>query len=206
MNNYFNRYLKLIEHYQCVLVDGYYEKHHIIPRCMGGNDENSNLIELPAKAHYIAHLLLYKAFPNNRKLAHAFGMMIKSNGFQDRKFTSRQYKILREVISKAQTGRKRPDLSERNRKNRGKKRVEKRKTWRDYYNYEKLSPEEISKKRSKAGRARKGVIMSEQGKNNIKAAALERCKNAPQITCSVCGHQQKRSPNFYRYHEKNCTP
>lgn len=47
-------------------MDGdYLEKHHIIPRCMGGTDDKNNIVLLTGRAHYIAHLLLIKMYPNN---------------------------------------------------------------------------------------------------------------------------------------------
>ena len=33
----------------------YYEKHHIVPKCMGGSDDTENLIILTAREHFIAH-------------------------------------------------------------------------------------------------------------------------------------------------------
>lgn len=41
-------------------VDYYTEIHHIVPRSLGGSDEESNLVMLSAREHYIAHLLLWK--------------------------------------------------------------------------------------------------------------------------------------------------
>lgn len=38
----------------------YLERHHILPRCMGGMNEASNIIELPWSAHVMAHYLLAK--------------------------------------------------------------------------------------------------------------------------------------------------
>lgn len=38
--------------------DCYFEMHHIVPRCIGGNDEPNNLIRLTPEDHYFAHLLL----------------------------------------------------------------------------------------------------------------------------------------------------
>ena len=32
--------------------DIYTENHHIIPKCMGGSDESSNMVRLTAKAHF----------------------------------------------------------------------------------------------------------------------------------------------------------
>lgn len=42
--------------------DGYIEYHHIIPRSLGGSDDESNLVALTAREHYIVHVLLYKIF------------------------------------------------------------------------------------------------------------------------------------------------
>jgi hypothetical protein len=51
----------------------YFEKHHIIPRSLDGNN-NKNLILLTAKEHYICHLLLTKMTIGNAriKMLHAF--------------------------------------------------------------------------------------------------------------------------------------
>lgn len=38
----------------------YFEKHHIIPRCEGGSNKKTNLVDLPMKAHHLAHLCLIK--------------------------------------------------------------------------------------------------------------------------------------------------
>ena len=37
--------------------DEYHERHHIIPRCIGGTDDYNNLIDLYAKEHFEAHRL-----------------------------------------------------------------------------------------------------------------------------------------------------
>ena len=43
-------------------MSGYKERHHIIPRCVGGTDEHTNLTYLTAREHYFAHLLLAKHY------------------------------------------------------------------------------------------------------------------------------------------------
>lgn len=55
--------------------DEYHEHHHIIPRCMGGNDDEENIIDLFAKEHFEAHRLLALEYPDNDKLQYAWGMM-----------------------------------------------------------------------------------------------------------------------------------
>jgi len=42
----------------------YFEKHHIIPKSMGGGNEASNIINLTAEDHIFAHILLAKAYDN----------------------------------------------------------------------------------------------------------------------------------------------
>ena len=53
----------------------YYERHHILPICLNGNNEKENLVLLTAKEHYVAHKLLTYIYPNNRKMVVAFYMM-----------------------------------------------------------------------------------------------------------------------------------
>lgn len=43
-----------------VLLESYTEKHHIMPRSMGGDDTPGNLIRLTPEDHFFAHLLLAK--------------------------------------------------------------------------------------------------------------------------------------------------
>lgn len=53
----------------------YTEKHHIIPRCMGGIDESSNYVYLTPEEHYVAHQLLVKIVPGHKGLLLAAHMM-----------------------------------------------------------------------------------------------------------------------------------
>jgi hypothetical protein len=57
------------------ILKGYKEKHHIIPRCLGGSDDIDNLVNLTAREHFIIHKLLYMIYPNNNKLFYAYRMM-----------------------------------------------------------------------------------------------------------------------------------
>lgn len=55
--------------------EGYFEIHHIIPVCLGGSDEDSNLVMLTAREHILAHVFLWKAYPDHAGLTHAAQMM-----------------------------------------------------------------------------------------------------------------------------------
>jgi hypothetical protein len=67
----------------------YYERHHILPKCLGGADEEENMIRLSPEDHFFAHLLLAKI--HGGKLWHALVAMTilidgrkGSNGFLKR--------------------------------------------------------------------------------------------------------------------------
>lgn len=63
----------------------YKERHHIIPKCIGGSDDKDNLIDLYAKEHFLAHKLLAKENPTNYRLANAWWLMSTiENGNQQR--------------------------------------------------------------------------------------------------------------------------
>ena len=58
--------------------DEYFERHHIIPRSLGGSNESDNIVKLTAREHFIAHLLLTKMFNDaisREKMIYAFHMM-----------------------------------------------------------------------------------------------------------------------------------
>ena len=61
--------------------DEYHEKHHIIPKCMDGTDDEDNLIDLYAKEHFIAHKLLALENKENDKLQYAWWCMCSFKGY-----------------------------------------------------------------------------------------------------------------------------
>jgi len=83
----------------------YYEKHHIKPKCLGGDDTDDNLVLLTAREHFICHRLLYKLNPDNLKIISAFwGMCNQRKQERKKDYTpsSRAYQEAREAFSKAQ--------------------------------------------------------------------------------------------------------
>lgn len=75
--NYIKIYENLIEKCKCRIidVDQYYENHHIKPKCLGGDNTNSNLVKLTYREHLLAHWLLHNIYPENIKLHRAFNFM-----------------------------------------------------------------------------------------------------------------------------------
>ena len=49
MNKYKNWYNSIIKNAQNRQIDGYVEKHHIIPQSLGGSNETINLVKLTAR-------------------------------------------------------------------------------------------------------------------------------------------------------------
>jgi hypothetical protein len=43
-------------------LDEYGEKHHIVPRSLGGNNSKENLVRLTAREHFICHALLAEMY------------------------------------------------------------------------------------------------------------------------------------------------
>lgn len=86
---------KIIAEAQNRVLEGYSEFHHIVPRCLGGSDNTSNLVRLTAREHYIIHQLLVKIYLHHHKLIHAAHLMtVKGKGHRDRS-KNRWYSWLR---------------------------------------------------------------------------------------------------------------
>ena len=82
----------------------YFEKHHVIPKWLGGQDTRDNLVLLTAKEHFVAHLLLWKAY-RDRPSSLALHKMTKSNNhLQLRIFTSSQFEKARLAFVETQLG------------------------------------------------------------------------------------------------------
>lgn len=47
---------------------GYMERHHVLPKCMGGTNRKDNLVYLTGREHFIAHKLLVRMHPDVRGL------------------------------------------------------------------------------------------------------------------------------------------
>lgn len=45
--------------------DVYGERHHVIPKSLGGNNTKENLVRLTAREHFIVHLLLVRMYPKH---------------------------------------------------------------------------------------------------------------------------------------------
>jgi len=69
-----------------------YEIHHILPRCMGGNDDPENLVKLSYREHFVSHQILARMH-KTQNLIMAANMM---SNF--RKYTSKEYSWLKNQV------------------------------------------------------------------------------------------------------------
>lgn len=86
--------------------DTYTEKHHIIPRSLGGANDKSNLVRLTAKEHFICHLLLPKMTTDKARRSMAFAAWQMTNIDNRERYspTSRIYDLLKQQLSQTYKG------------------------------------------------------------------------------------------------------
>ena len=92
-------------------LDGYHERHHIIPKCMNGSNSKDNLIDLYAREHFIAHKLLAEENPQNYQLKYAYWNMCQCTGRdgQDKYIpTPEEYEEARIFCHEAMSGENHP--------------------------------------------------------------------------------------------------
>lgn len=95
--NYQLHYDRLVEKGRLRALQGYSERHHILPKSLGGGEEAENLVRFTAREHFIAHLLLAKIH-GGKMLQAVFFMSALGSG----KLHSRMYEKARiELVDQA---------------------------------------------------------------------------------------------------------
>jgi hypothetical protein len=99
-NKYTKIYQRITDNAKGRTLEGYTEKHHIIPESLGGSNEVVNLVSLTAREHFICHWLLIKMTDSEDriKMLYALQGMKAENKFQQRyhtKITARIYEKYR---------------------------------------------------------------------------------------------------------------
>ncbi len=97
--DYQSHYDRLITRAQSRKLEGYFERHHVIPKCLGGSDKAENRVNLTAEEHYCAHLLLVKTHPENYKLVYAANAMTADR--YGVRTNNRRYGWLRRLFAEA---------------------------------------------------------------------------------------------------------
>ena len=101
--NYSLAYQRLIaKARERVCPEGYVERHHVLPRALGGSDDSSNIVALTSREHFIAHALLARI--HGGIMWQALIIMKKGKNF-DRYINARIFAAAREKAAKAREGR-----------------------------------------------------------------------------------------------------
>ena len=103
-NKYTRWYYNIIQRAQTRTISGYTEKHHIIPRSLGGNDTSINVVKLTAREHFVCHLLLTKMLTgaSQHKMIHAAWLLSNAASKNQQRYsvTSRIYETLKKEKSR----------------------------------------------------------------------------------------------------------
>jgi hypothetical protein len=108
MNKYTKWYQTITQNGKQERLPGY-ERHHIVPRSLGGTDDKENITFITAREHFVCHWLLIKIYPVGEahwKMLNALRMMRAENPNQKRyntKITSRVYAKLKEEYALLQS-------------------------------------------------------------------------------------------------------
>jgi hypothetical protein len=175
--NYQKIYNNLINRATRRISEGYVEKHHIVPRCLGGTDAKENIVSLYPEEHYLAHLLLCKVNKGNSKLLYAAMNMTSGSMINNGKRNNKAYGWLRRQYAESMSGDNNPARRNSNlQKEAAKKRVGQKRS-------------EETKVRMSA--AQKGRTFSEETKRKMAEAA----KNRPPISEETRTKLKSRTPN-----------
>jgi hypothetical protein len=115
-NKYSKCYYSIIERRKNNSVTGYVERHHIVPKSLGGSNKKENIVALTAREHFICHRLLVKMTSGKDKMKMSFALrniINRENRYQQRyKISSRTYAAIisttKANISKYQSGKNNP--------------------------------------------------------------------------------------------------
>jgi len=130
-NKYTRTYFSIINRAKSrTLENTYFEKHHVIPKSLGGSNKKDNLVKLTAREHYVCHLLLTKMTSGDAyyKMVNAAWLMsikdgtrIKSRTYENLKLKKSNYQKTRVGVLSAtygcKTGRTSADFTEEWRQN-----------------------------------------------------------------------------------------
>jgi hypothetical protein len=175
--NYQKIYNNLINRATRRISEGYVEKHHIVPRCLGGTDAKENIVSLYPEEHYLAHLLLCKVNKGNSKLLYAAMNMTSGSMINNGKRNNKAYGWLRRQYAESMSGDNNPARRNSNlQKEAAKKRVGQKRS-------------EETKVRMSA--AQKGRTFSKETKRKMAEAA----KNRPPISEETRAKLRSRVPS-----------
>lgn len=158
----------------------YVERHHIVPRSLGGSDHCNNLVFLTAKEHYVVHRLLCRYGDANQKQRMVFAMQRFIYSMKDRThIKSHVYEQIKQGISKA-------------------------KKTQMLNNKHRLGVPHSVEIKKKMSEQRKNIPKSESTKQKMSISAkAAKILWLPQA-CPHCGVESTNKSNMTRWHFSNC--
>lgn len=197
---------------------------------MGGSNDSSNLVDLTASEHFVAHLLLVKMYPTNHSLAHAAKILMGCGRYNNKQFAWVR-KIAVKTSAEFHTGRKRSkETCEKISKSLiGKRKgVKFSKEHCEKISIGKTGVEFTDEHRKNISKAKKGIPVSEERKKSLSATMKmiaantdfieriksawtpekrkiqsEKLKNVENKKCPHCG-KLAWGGNYTRWHGDNC--
>jgi len=196
------------------IYSGYMEKHHIVPKSLGGNNSKSNLVHLTAREHFVCHMLLPKMTIGKAKskmiyAAHLMCMM--KNSHQPRYINSHLYEAIKRHYSNmmSNTMKGHPHFgpfkqtAESNRK-RSEKLKGRKLPPRTPEHARKLVYKRTEKHRKQLSDLRKGVSWGTHSEETKKKMSVwQKGVSKPKVQCEHCG-KFCSIMNHSRWHGKNC--
>jgi 5-methylcytosine-specific restriction endonuclease McrA len=227
-NKYTKWYFNIISNAQNRDASGYTEKHHIIPKSLGGNNDTENLVKLTGREHFICHWLLTKMVSNTKQkyqMWNAFSCMLYRAlpGAARYKVTGRVFENIKKegakiksikfsgsgnpmhgIIRSEESKKKQSDSAkgrlvlESTREKLRNNMLGKLKT-ESHKNSLKQSWAENKEARSGKNHPGYGKLLDDNTKEKIRQAVL----NMPLHTCEHCGKTTTKG-NYKRWHSNNC--
>lgn len=184
----------------------YSEKHHILPKSLGGDNSKSNIVRIPGRVHFICHKLLVRMVidtKHKKNMIHALNMLARANNKDQNRhqISSKEYELIRKQLSDSMLGENNPMFG-KPAPNRNITHTEKtREKLREANNKWNLENPGARKGRivSDETREKQRQPKSEEGKRNMSISA----KKKPRLTCIYCSAFITTS-NHTRYHGPKC--
>lgn len=207
--NYIRIYNDIISAAQNRALVGYVERHHIIPKCLGGTNRKTNLVRLTYREHFLCHWLLCKIHSDNHKLKAAFAKMLEITSTKKRVVTSKHFDTVKRQIASTHFIWLKDNLEKNGPWNKGKKGVQT--AWNKGIQTGPHS-EESNKRRSET--AKKHWTENEHPRkdkdpwNKGKIGSQIPWNKGKQLdefwTCEKCNKSGNGSGNYVRWHGDNC--
>ncbi|HET8688756.1 MAG TPA: HNH endonuclease signature motif containing protein [Methanosarcina sp.] len=203
-NKYTRWYYQIITNALSNIPNDYKERHHIIPKSLGGDNSKENLVDLTAREHFICHWLLTKmvAGDNKRKMSYALHAMLNlkldvryknSIAYEKNKIETSRYKSI------ARKGK----LVGKENYNFGNKWTEEQRTKMSEFRKGKNFRSDFTYSEESKIKMRESAKQRWTPEERAKFSELRR-NNMHEFTCSHCGKTGKGKSNFNRWHGDNC--